>query len=202
MLGLIVPLCICLLVTYRCVVRVWALDVWGELVPSKIHHSQFSRLGIQCPALIYVMFVWSGLVGLSVWLVCYGFHVYLFASSNLYSTTFTGVLCQLPSTKDICPGDDVTFTCETTINAVAWRVTPAVGDFSSCTVFHDAPSVIERCGPMDVFTAAVSGDNMTSTLSAQSVTDDLNGTKVECSAGDVDEEICIVGQRITVKAFH
>ena len=32
-------LCICLLVSHRCVsllVRVWALDVWGELVPSKI----------------------------------------------------------------------------------------------------------------------------------------------------------------------
>ena len=32
-------LCICLLVSHRCVsllVRVWVLDVWGELVPSKI----------------------------------------------------------------------------------------------------------------------------------------------------------------------
>ena len=32
-------LCICLLVSHRCVsllVRVWALDVWGELVSSKI----------------------------------------------------------------------------------------------------------------------------------------------------------------------
>ena len=34
-----VSLCICLLVSHRCVsllVRVWALDVWGELVPSDI----------------------------------------------------------------------------------------------------------------------------------------------------------------------
>ena len=108
------------------------------------------------------------------------------------------MLCQLSSTEDICPGDDVIFTCETTINTVAWRVTPAVGSFSSCTVFHDVPILTDTCGPMDVFTAAVSGDDMTSTLSAQSVTEVLNGTRVECSAGGVDEEICIVGQRIIV----
>ena len=104
------------------------------------------------------------------------------------------MLCQLSSTENICPGDDVVFTCVSTINAVAWRVTPAVGDSSSCTVFHDAPSVIERCGPMDVFTASVSGDDMTSLLSAHSVTDVLNGTRVECAVGGVDEDICIVGQ--------
>ena len=66
-------------------VRVWALDVWGELdhQRSLTHHSQFSRLGIQCPTFIYVMFGRSGLneVGfflkIPIWLVCYahGFHV-------------------------------------------------------------------------------------------------------------------------------
>ena len=111
---------------------------------------------------------------------------------SLYSTKFTGVLCQLP---DICPGDDVTFTCETTINTIAWTITSDVGD-SFCTVRHDRPNVNATCGPMDVFTAVVSGDGMTSNLSAKSVTDVLNGTKVECEAGGVDEEICIVGQRI------
>ena len=61
--------------------------MWGELVPSKIINPPFpvlSRLGIQCPTLIYVMFVWSGLMGGFVffetpdWLVCYahGFHVH------------------------------------------------------------------------------------------------------------------------------
>ena len=113
-------------------------------------------------------------------------------------TLSTGVLCQFSSTEDICPGHDVIFTCETTINTVVWRVTPAVGDFSSCVVFHDEPNVNDTCGPMDVFTATVSGDDMTPTLSAQSVTDVLNGTRVECDVGDVDEEICIIGQRIIV----
>ena len=42
-----VSLCICLLVSNRCVsllVRVWALDVWGELVPSKILNPPFPVL--------------------------------------------------------------------------------------------------------------------------------------------------------------
>ena len=107
------------------------------------------------------------------------------------------MLCQLPSTKDICPGDNVTFTCvSTTINTVAWRVRTAVGGSSFCTVAHDEPSVNDTCGPMDEFTAVVNRDNVTSTLSAQSVTDVLNETRVDCAVGDVDEEICIVGQRI------
>ena len=47
-----------------------------------LHHVH----AIQCPTLIYVMFVWSGLMGgflsifslIHVWLVCYahGFHAY------------------------------------------------------------------------------------------------------------------------------
>ena len=108
------------------------------------------------------------------------------------------MLCQLPSTKDICPGDGVTFVCNTTQIAVVWRVTSAVGNVSTCVVIRDTIPT-DTCGPMDVFTAAVSEDDMTSTLSAQSVTDVLNGTIVECiDDGDVDEEICIVGQRIRV----
>ena len=44
-------------------VRVWALDVWGEYHQRSLtHHSQFSKLGIQCPTLIYVMFVGSELM--------------------------------------------------------------------------------------------------------------------------------------------
>ena len=43
------------------------VSVWGELVT---HYSQFSRLGIQCPTLVYVMFVGSGLIG---WVSLYSF---------------------------------------------------------------------------------------------------------------------------------
>ena len=46
---------------------------------------------------------------------------------------------------------------------------------------------------MDRFTVSVSGDGSSSTLSVQSVDDTLNGTRVECPSGDVDEEICVIG---------
>lgn len=108
------------------------------------------------------------------------------------------MVCQLSSNEDICPGEGVIFTCVTTTNVVTWSITSAIGDFSFCNVRHDRPSLSATCGPMDVLTAVVSGDDMTSTLSAQSVTDVLNGTRVDCSAGGVEEEICIVGQRIIV----
>ena len=42
-----VSLCICVLMSHRCVgllVRVRALDVWGELVPSKIFNPPFPVL--------------------------------------------------------------------------------------------------------------------------------------------------------------
>ena len=102
----------------------------------------------------------------------------------------------MPSTElDICPGDDVIFTCVSTQNTITWTITSDVGD-SFCNVRHDRPNVNATCGPMKVFTAVVSGDGMTSNLSAKSVTDVLHGTKVECDACRIDEKICIVGQRI------
>ena len=65
------------------------------------HHSQFSRLGIQCPTLVYVMLIGSGLMGwvsfcsfcvfFPFWLVCYAhvFHVYLKFLILNYTTYFT-----------------------------------------------------------------------------------------------------------------
>ena len=121
-------------------------------------------------------------------------HIHLYyVNYYMLCSTFTAVLCQLPSTENVCPGDDVTFICNTTLNTAIWRVTPAVGNVSVCAVVRDTIPT-DTCGLMNVFTAAFSGDGMTSTISAQSATDDLNGTRVECLDGDVDEEICIVGQ--------
>ena len=60
-----VSLCICLLVSHRCVsllVRVWALDVWGELVPLKIFNPLFPVLKAG-HSVLSVMFVWSKLMG-------------------------------------------------------------------------------------------------------------------------------------------
>ena len=53
-------------------------DVWGELVPPKTcHHSQFSRLGIQCPTPTYVMFVGRGWIR---WVSSYSFLKFCLAS--------------------------------------------------------------------------------------------------------------------------
>ena len=60
---------------------------------SLTHHSQFSRLGIRCPALVYVMFMCGRLMGgflsvfflVPIWLVCYahGFHVCTYVCTKL-----------------------------------------------------------------------------------------------------------------------
>ena len=54
------------------------------------HHSQFSRLAIQCPTLIYVMFVWSGLMG--------GFRSIFFLNSCLASVLCTWFSCTCMNT--------------------------------------------------------------------------------------------------------
>ena len=68
-------------------VRVWALDVWGELVPSKIFNPPFPVLKAgHSVSYSYICDVWSGLMGwvsfylkISVWLVSYAhdFHVFV-----------------------------------------------------------------------------------------------------------------------------
>ena len=83
-----VSLCICLRVSHRCVsllARVWPLDVWGELVPSKIFNPPFPVLKARyLVSDSYIGDIWvSGWVSfyilskIPVWLVCYthGFHV-------------------------------------------------------------------------------------------------------------------------------
>ena len=91
MLGLIVS---CLLVSHRCVsllVRVWALDVWGEFVPSKIFNPPFPVLkaghSVSYSYICDVCMEWVNgwvsfyILKIPVWLVCYahGFHVGVFS---------------------------------------------------------------------------------------------------------------------------
>ena len=87
-----VSLCICLLVSHRCVsllVRGWALDVWGELVPSKIfnppfpvlkagHSVSYSYICDDCREWVNEVGFFLFFLEIPVWLVCYahGFHVH------------------------------------------------------------------------------------------------------------------------------
>ena len=117
----------------------------------------------------------------------------------------TGVLCQSFSSSpdEICPGDNVTFTCvvegSVGIGTTIWRVTPGGGE-PTC-VIHNRPNDTDTCGPGGVFTSSLrdqSGDNYTSTLKVESISDDLRGTRVECEdpfGMDVGmENICIMGK--------
>ena len=69
--------CFCVFVSHRCaslLVRVWALDVWGELVPSKTFNPTIpSSQG--WASSVYVMFVGSGLMR---WASFYSFLKFLF----------------------------------------------------------------------------------------------------------------------------
>ena len=99
------------------------------------------------------------------------------------------MLCQSSTADSTCPGNDITFLCVTSDNdTFTWVVAPAEGDGTACVA-----GSIPTCGPMNRFTVSVSEDGSSSTLSVQSVDDILNGTRVECVDGDVDEEICVIG---------
>ena len=98
----------------------------------------------------------------------------------------------------ICPGDDVTFTCvvETTTR---WTVTPG-GDDREC-VYLSVSQSSDRCGPDGRFTSSRTemSDNINnSSLSVINITNDLNGTVVECTdaTGNFNESsgICIIGE--------
>ena len=117
--------------------------------------------------------------------------------------SFTGVLCQsfTAPTGEICPGDNVTFTCVVD-PATFWRVTPTPGgDNEECVYRSGNPDVTTDCGPDGRFTSSrtdMSQDINNSSLSVVSITNDLNETLVECA--DVNNElvdsynICIVGR--------
>ena len=103
------------------------------------------------------------------------------------------MLCQSSTADSTCPGGDITFSCVSSESTFTWLVISDEGDGTSCVAVPDGSLLRPRCGPMDIFTVSVSGDGSSSTLSVQSVDDILNGTRVECPSGDVDEEICVIG---------
>ena len=115
----------------------------------------------------------------------------------------SGVLCQSFSSPDeICPGDNVTFTCVVVdpdgISYTSWVVE---GGEQDCILRHNRLNEVETCGPGQLFTSSFttnqSGDSYTSTLSVESISDDLNRTRVECEDAAMDvgnESICIIGK--------
>ena len=118
----------------------------------------------------------------------WGSNVYTLSSSCLSCTlhihcSSTGVLCQSfsPPTGEICPGDDVTFTCSAGA-ATFWIVGPR--DEDECAYRSGNPTT-QMCGPGDRFTSGpTDGDITSSSLRVDSITADLNGTLVNCTNAD------------------
>ena len=101
----------------------------------------------------------------------------------LIHVRLSGVLCQsfTPPTGEICPGDDVTFTCSAG-DVTVWIVSLG-GNDGQCSYISGLPA-IDMCGPGNRFTSGptdVNGDSTTSFLRVDSITVDLNGTLVECT---------------------
>ena len=110
--------------------------------------------------------------------------------------TNAGFLFYLATATNVCPKDEASFTCETSAIAFIWTVTTDVENITGCTaVKSPMPSVTDpTCGPNDEFSLSISGDGSNSTLSTQSVNENLNETRIQCQDGDVNEIICIIGQ--------
>ena len=113
--------------------------------------------------------------------------------SGVLSQSFTG-----PS-GGICPGDNVTFTCVVDAPVTVWTVNPGGGN-ANCNYRQSMPTVTAMCGPGGRFTSSQTdenGDTNNSSLSVVSITNDLNGTSVTCSDGNLNlignVAICIVG---------
>ena len=100
-------------------------------------------------------------------------------------------------TGEICPGDDVTFTCVVE-TITQWTVDP--GDDGEC-IYLSAFQNTDTCGPDGRFTSSrteMSDDINNSSLSVVNITIDLAGTLVECTdaTGNFNESsrICIIGE--------
>ena len=102
--------------------------------------------------------------------------------------------------NEICPGDDVTFTCVVDSGVTRWSVSHGGSD-GECTYISGSQAP-DTCGPDGRFRSSrteSSDSTANSSLSVVSITEDLNGTMVECTDGnnitDIigSKTICILG---------
>ena len=144
---------------------------------------------------------------LNIIFVPYVYHPFRYAIQVfVYVVTFyAGVLSQFsPPSGDICPGSDIEFSCvgnSLLTSNTRWDITPDGGE-PACIVIHNQPTVMQNCGPGDIFRSSLDVNaevNYTSSLRAEDVPLSLNWTVVECVDGaDLQPigstNICIVGE--------
>ena len=105
----------------------------------------------------------------------------------------TGILCQSfsPPSDEICPRDNVTFTCVVNSGVTRWTVGP--GAENRC-LYLSSDSEPTTCGPDGRFESSrtdVNGPANNSSLSVDLITNDLNGITVNCS--DVTDNVTLIG---------
>ena len=94
----------------------------------------------------------------------------------------------------------------TGISFTTWMVTSDGGE-QDCILRHNRQNEVATCGPEQLFTSSFTnrnGDYYTSTLSVESISDDLNRTRVECEDTVMEvgkENICIIGKSYAHKHF-
>ena len=117
------------------------------------------------------------------------------------------MLCQSftePTDGDTCSGERIMWTCVVDSGSTAWRVTPG-GEQPICRFQIGTPDIEDSCGPEWRFTSSRTEGSSDITNSSLSVTltDDLNGTLVECidaavAGGNIIAfyNICVIGIEI------
>lgn len=112
------------------------------------------------------------------------------------------MLCQRftgPSDDETCPGKEISFTCLVESGVTSWIVIPGGAD-DECA-YTSVTQRTDTCGPNGVFSSSRTegGSEFNASLSVV-LTNDLNGTEVECidgSAGGglVDSyNICVISE--------
>ena len=128
-----------------------------------------------------------------------------FVHTIMSSSSFlTGILCQSfsPPSDEICPRDNVTFTCVVNSVVTLWTVNDG-GGVTQCSYSSNIP-LPDMCGPDGRFESSrtdVNGPANNSSLSVDLITNDLNGITVSCRDGGTgvligSYDICIIGKNI------
>ena len=154
-------------------------------------------------------------INLSTFYICatltgndiHSFHMHEVVNSMFHKNT--GILCQSfsPPSDEICPRDNVTFTCVVNSGVTRWTVGP--GDENQC-IYLSSDSEPAKCGPGGRFESSRTDVNESpnnSSLSVDLITNNLNGITVSCSDAGIGEltgsyNICIIGKSIYMENLH
>ena len=124
-------------------------------------------------------------------------------------TIISETVRQLTGQSDeICPGDNITFTCVVDSGVTRWTVSPPGEPDRTCTYLSALPDE-NPCDPPDErfrISPTEGSANNSSSLSVASITENLNTTMVGCTDGIGGnpvgtDNICIVGTPVPQTSY-